>query len=47
LSTADGNTVMDLIAQAQPFAAMIKMFPPGRHVTVTVAATGVSLAPLF
>lgn len=42
LSTSGGNTIMDLIIQAQPMAASAAVLPVGRHASVTVPSTGVT-----
>ena len=44
LSSSGGNTIMDLIIQAQPMAANAAVLPVGRHAMVTVPSTGVTYA---
>ena len=44
LSTSNGNTIMDLVIQAQPMAANTAVLPVGRHASVTVPSAGVTFA---
>jgi hypothetical protein len=44
LSASGGNTIMDLVIQAQPAAANAAVLPVGRHASVTVPKTGVTYA---
>jgi len=42
LSTSGGNTIMDLILQAEPLSTMSSTLPLGQHVSVIVPSTGVT-----